>query len=302
MLDAKRVRLLEPEFLRKLERLALIAKRVHLGLAKGERRSRRKGSSVEFADYRDYVQGDDPRHVDWNLAGRLNTLYLKLFQEQEDLTLHLLIDASASMRFGAPPKLGFACKMAAAVGYIALVGYDRLSVEAFCGEAATRLPRCRGKASTYKFFTFLESILDARPDEKKDTRLEEWCRSYALRNRAKGVAVLLSDFLDPSGFDGCLRRLSTSGSDLYVVHVLSRDEVEPQVTGDLRLIDSETNAFTEISMSRALLKRYKDNVGGFCTALRRECLARGIGYIPATSDMPFERLVLDLIRRGGMVK
>ena len=125
--------ILDPEFLRKLERLAIAAKRVHLGLAKGERRSKRKGVSVEFADYRDYVQGDDTRFVDWNIYGRLDALFLKLFQEQEDLTVHLLIDASDSMAFGTPPKLEFACKLAAAIGYVALVGYDRVSVEALSG-------------------------------------------------------------------------------------------------------------------------------------------------------------------------
>jgi len=289
--------LLDPEFLRKLEALALVARRVQLGFAKGERKSKRKGSSVEFADYRDYVQGDDLRHVDWNIVGRLNSFYLKLFQEQEDLTLHILIDASASMGYGAPPKIRFAIKMAAALGYIALAGYDRLSVEAFQGNAAWRLPPCRGKASAHKFFTFLGTVR-----AQGGTALEDSCRAYVLRNRAKGVAVILSDLLDPAGFEGCLRRLCMSGSDLYVIHVLSRDEVDPQITGDLRLIDSETNGYTEISMTRTLMKRYRDNLDGFCAAIRRDCLARGIGYIPAVSDMPFERLTLELLRQGGMLK
>ena len=294
---AERSALLDPEFLRKIEALALVSRRVQLGSAKGERKSKRKGSSVEFADYRDYVQGDDLRHVDWNIVARLNAFYLKLFQEQEDLTLHLLVDASASMAFGRPPKLNFACKMAAALGYIALAGYDRLSVEAFCVNDAWRLPPCRGKASAHKLFTFLGTVR-----AQGGTKLEESCRSYVLRNRARGVAVLLSDFLDPAGFAGCLRRLCMSGSDLYVIHVLSRDEVDPQISGDLRLIDSETKTYTEISMTRTLMKRYRENLDGLCAALRRACLARGIGYIPAVSDMPFERLTLDILRQGGMLK
>ena len=290
-------RLLEPDFLRKLERLALISKRARLGMAKGERKSKRKGSSVEFADYRDYVQGDDLRHVDWNIAGRLDAFYLKLFEEQEDLTLHLLIDASTSMGFGTPVKLEFACRMAAALGYIALVGYDRLTAEAFCGDRVLRLPACRGRGNARKLFAFLEGI-----DADGPTRLEESCRSYLVRNRAKGVAVLLSDFLDPAGFEDCLRRLCMSGSDLYVIHVLSRDEVDPRISGDLRLVDSETETFTEISMSRALLRRYQQNLEGFRDALRRECLARDIGYVPAVSDTAFERITLDVLRQQGMVK
>jgi len=298
METATKERLLDADFLRQIERLALISKRAQIGMAKGERKSKRKGSSVEFADYRDYVQGDDLRHIDWNLAGRLNTLYLKLFREQEDVTLHLLLDASASMAFGKPSKIGFACKVAAALGYIALVGYDRLSVEAFQhGATSHRLPACRGKASANKLFTFLQGIQTGGT-----TQLDDACRSYILRNRAKGVAVLFSDMLDPAGFEGCLRRLCMSGSDLYIVHTLARDEVDPPISGDLRLVDSETRAHTEISMSRTLLKRYRQNLDGFCDAIRRDCLARGIGYIPAVSDMPFERLTLDVLRRGGMLK
>jgi uncharacterized protein (DUF58 family) len=290
-------RVLDAEFLRRLERLALVAKRVHLGAAKGERKSKRKGSSVEFADYREYVQGDDLRHVDWNIAGRLDHLYLKLFQEQEDLTLHVLIDASTSMNYGTPRKIDFACKVAAAVGYIALVSFDRLSVEAFAGEERQRLLPCRGKASANKLFTFLESV-----QAKGATTLEDSCRNYVLRNRTKGLALLISDLLDPEGFEGCLRRLSASGSDLYVMHVLSREEVDPPITGDLRLVDSETRAYTEISVSRTLIKKYKENLEGFREAVRQACLARNIGYIPTVSDMPFERVTLDILRRGGMVK
>ena len=288
---------LGPDFLRRLERLSLLAKKVHLGHVKGERRSRRKGQSVEFADYRDYVQGDDLRHVDWNIYGRLDALYLKLFQEQEDLTLHLLIDASRSMGFGKPSKLEFAMKMAAAIGYIGLIGYDRVAVEAFSSEGVRTLPPIRGKASARQLFAFLEDLTAGGT-----TSLEEACRSYLLRARSKGVVVLLSDFMDPQGFEPCLRRLTQARSDLYAIHVLSRDEIDPKVTGDLRLLDCETNEFTEISMSAALLKRYRENLAGFCESLRRFCVARGIGYIMAPGDTPFEELTLEMLRSGGMVQ
>jgi uncharacterized protein (DUF58 family) len=290
-------RILDPEFLRKLERLAIAAKRVRLGFAKGERRSKRKGSSVEFADYRDYVQGDDLRFVDWNIFGRLDQLYLKLFMEQEDLTVHLLIDASRSMDFGTPPKIDFACKIAAAIGYIALVGYDRVSVEAFSGAETRRMRPRRGKASAAKLFSFIESI-----GAEGGTHLEQACRSYVIRNRAKGVAVLISDFFDEEGFESCLRRLTQSGSDLYAIHVLAPEEIDPQLSGDLKLLDSETNAFTEVSTSRTLLKRYKQNLDGFCEGIRRFCLARGIGHFVASSDMPVEQLALGVLRKGGMLR
>jgi len=289
--------LLEPDFIRKLERLSIAARRVQLGVAKGERKSKRKGSSVEFADYRDYVQGDDLRHVDWNIYGRLGALYLKLFQEHEDLTVHLLVDASKSMAFGAPSKIQFAAKLAAAIGYIGLVGYDRVSAEAFSDVGTQRLLPCRGKASAHKLLTFMSSM-----SADGGTQLEQSTRSYVIRNRAKGVAVLLSDFLDPEGFEGCLRRLRQSGSDCYAIHVLSRAEIDPSVTGDLRLLDSETDTHVEVSASPALIKKYKENLSGFCEAIRRYCLAREIGYIFAPSDGPFERLTLDVLRSGGMLR
>jgi uncharacterized protein (DUF58 family) len=289
--------LLDPDFLRKLERLAIAAKRVQLGLAKGERRSKRKGSSVEFADYRDYVQGDDLRFVDWNIYGRLDALYLKLFREQEDLTVHLLIDASRSMGFGTPSKIEFACKLAAAIGYIALIGYDRVCVEAFSGTDVQRMRPCRGRASVAKMFSFIESI-----EGEGGTNLESACRSYILRNRAKGTAVIISDFFDQDGFEGCLRRLTMSGSDVYAIHVLAPEEIDPQLAGDLKLLDSETNGFVEISASRALLKRYKDNRDGFCEAIRRFCVARGIGHFIVSSDTSIEQLTLDMLRKGGMLR
>lgn len=289
--------LLEPELLRRLERLAIIAKRVQLGMSKGERRSKRKGSSVEFADYRDYVQGDDLRHIDWNIFGRLNALYLKLFEEQEDLTVHLLIDASRSMAFGSPPKLEFACKLAAAIGYIALVGYDRVAVEVFSGTNVRRMAPCRGKASARKMFSFLESI-----EADGTTELDPACRSHVLRTRTKGVSVLISDFFDEAGFEGCLRLLIQTKSDPYAIHVMAPEEVNPDISGDLKLLDCETNSFVEISMSGALLKRYARNRDGFCEAIRNYCVARQIGYFFASSDTPVETLTLDILRQGGMLR
>jgi uncharacterized protein (DUF58 family) len=297
MKDATSRPLLDPDFLRKLERLAIAAKRVQLGLSKGERRSKRKGSSVEFADYRDYVQGDDLRFVDWNIYGRLDALYLKLFREQEDLTVHLLIDASRSMSFGTPPKIEFACKLAAAIGYIALIGYDRVCLEAFSGADEHRMRPCRGRASVTKMFSFIESL-----EGEGGTHLERACRSYVLRNRAKGAAVIISDFFDQDGFEGCLRRLTMSSSDVYAIHVMAPEEIKPQLSGDLKLLDSETNSFVEISASRALLKRYTENRDGFCEAIRTFCVARGIGHFVVSSDTPVEEITLDMLRKGGLLR
>lgn len=289
--------ILEPEFLRKLERLALIARRAQLGGAKGERRSKRKGISIEFADYRDYVQGDEIRHIDWNIFSRLDSLHLKLFREQEDLTLHLLIDASRSMEFGTPPKLRFACKLAAALGYIGLAGYDRVCVEVLTEADPRALAPIRGKASAGKLFGFLESIRAEGP-----TRLESACRSHVLRIRSPGIMVLISDFFDEDGFEGSLRRLAGSGSDLYAIHVLAPEEVDPDVSGDLTFLDSETGGAVEVSISRAMLESYHARRESFCESIRRYCTARGIGYFMTPSDAPFEKLTLEILRKGGMIR
>ena len=196
---ATRTRLLDPAFLYKLERLAIQSKRVKLGVTRGERKSARKGSSVDFADYRGYVQGDDLRHIDWNIYGRLNDLYIKLFEEREDLTLHLIIDASESMAYGTPNKLDFAKRLAAALGYIALAGHERVSVEALSADGVQRITPCRGKASVEKLFTFIESI-----EASGGTELEKAFRGYLARNRTKGVAVVISDFFDENGFEGAI--------------------------------------------------------------------------------------------------
>lgn len=293
----KKEPLLDAEFLRRLERLAIVAKKVHLGATKGERRSKRKGSSTEFADYREYVQGDDLRFVDWNIYGRLEALYLKLFMENEDLTVSLLIDGSRSMSYGTPSKYRFSIRLAAAIGYVALAGYDRVCVEIFNGHEVLRLPPIRGKTSAGKLFSFLEN---AEPDG--ETHLGDVCRGHVIRNRAKGLAILISDFFDPEGYEEPFKRLLQTRSDIYGIHVLAPEEIKPDLSGDLKLVDSETGSEVEISVSGALLKRYGKNRDGFCESIRRYCVARGIGYFPASSDMAVDRLTLDVLRRGGMMR
>ncbi len=289
--------ILTPDFISKLERLALVSKRVQLGAAKGERRSKRKGMGIEFADYRDYVQGDELRHVDWNIFARLDALYLRLFEDQEDLTLHLLIDASASMGFGTPSKLEFACTLAAAIGYIALAGYDRVTVEAFSGSHSRVLPPIRGKSRARKLFSFLESLEADGP-----TRLERTCHAHLANNRVAGMYILISDFFDQEGFQGCIRKLARSRSDVHAVHVLAPEEIDPDVSGDLKLIDSETGNAVEVSISSALLKRYHADRELFCESIRKYCTARGIGYLMTGSNAPVERITLDALRKGGLIR
>ena len=289
--------ILDAAFLRRLERMAISVKKVHLGAAKGERRSKRKGTSMEFADYRGYVQGDDLRHVDWNIYSRLDELCLKLFQEFEDITLHLLLDASLSMNFGSPRKFEFGRKLLAALGYIGLAGYDRVSIGVLTGGRVEALTPVRGKASANKMLAFLQGTAP-----EGSTNLDDAIRTYALRQRGRGVYVIISDFLDEGGFEAPLKRLCATRSDIYVIQVLAPEEITPQLSGDLKLIDSESESATEISVSRGLMKRYFQNRDAFIEQVRTYCLGHGMSHFLVSSQTPVENVLLDVLRRGGLIR
>lgn len=290
--------LLTPEFLAKLNRLELASKRIVQGRLQGERRSRRKGSSVEFADYRNYSVGDDLRRIDWNIYSRLEKLFLKLFLEEEDLRVHTLIDTSLSMNFGTPTKLLFAKKIAAALSYIGMVHHDRVSVETFATSLAQDGPGpLRSKSQIHRLLHYLESIPSSGSSD-----ITSAAKAFATRNIGPGVVVVVSDFLDKNGYETALRYLVARNFDVYVIHVLSEEEVNPPQTGDLRLVDSEDGDFAEITITAPMLERYKLTVEAFKDGLRDWCGKRGIHYTFTTSDAPFERLVLEYMRRNGLVR
>lgn len=294
---AQEATLLDPDFLRKLERLSIVSKKVFTGKIKGERKSKKKGLSVEFADYRDYAQGDDLRFIDWNIFSRLDELFLKLFMEEEDLYFYLILDASKSMDFGEPLKMDFAKKVTAALAYVGLSNLDRISVSAFSSKINKTLPPMRGKSQVWRLFSFINDI---EPDG--ETSLRQVLKEFILRNTHKGVAVVVSDFLDRGGYEDALKFLIQRHFDVFVIQVLSKQELNPEIIGHLKLLDSETNEYVEISASRAVFKTYKKNLDSFTGQLRAFCLAKGIGYILASSAMPFDKLVLQYLRRLGLVK
>jgi uncharacterized protein (DUF58 family) len=287
--------LLEPEFLRKLEQLSLVAKRSFSGQLKGEKRSTKRGTSVEFADYRDYTAGDDLRRVDWNTYARLERLFLKLFLEEEDLHVYLLVDGSRSMGFGAPSKLEYARRVAAALGYVGLTSYDRVGATVFADRLRAILPPVRGRGQIFPFFRFLES---ARPEGV--TTFGASLREYALRTRRPGVAVVISDFFGPDVEAG-LKALLYRKFQMTLVHVLDPTELSPAFLGDLKLIDSETGATREITVSPSLLREYQRTVEAFCGGLQSFCRRYGVDYIRATTATPFEELILNYFRRSGLV-
>jgi uncharacterized protein (DUF58 family) len=288
--------LLDPQFLARLEQLELVSRKIFLGRLKGERRSKRKGQSVEFADYRNYVAGDDLRFLDWNLYARLDKLFLRLFMEEEDLHVHVLVDNSLSMDFGTPTKLHYAKQVAAALGFIGLVNLDRVVVQAFNERLTQTSPVLRGRRSLWRLLDFLGKIEPAGPSD-----LGRAMKDFAIRS-GKGVVVLLGDFMDKGGYEDGLRYLVARQMDVYAIQILSQEEIEPDVVGDLQLVDVEDADVAEITVNGPLLKRYKQNLAAYRAALHQFCTRRGIACLFTSTEVPFDRLVLTYLRQRGLVR
>ena len=280
-----------PEFLAQLERLSLLSRRAFRGSVKGERRSPRRGHSVEFADYRAYGHGDDLRYVDWNVYGRLDRLHVKLFVDEEDLCLHLLVDASASMRFGTPSKLDYAVRTAAALGFVGLVNHERVGVGVLRERASEGWPPARGRNQVVGLLDFLA---DVRPTGA--TRLNEALGDYASRTREPGLAVVISDLLDPRGFEAGVRRLLERRYDVHLVHLLAPTEMNPDLAGDLRLEDAETGEFRDITVDAETIRAYRERLSQFLQRVEGFCRAHEVGYHRVITDTPVEEFVVAQLR------
>ena len=289
--------LLDARFLARLEQLELVSRKIFLGRMKGERRSKKKGQSVEFADYRNYVVGDDLRFLDWNLYARLDRLFLRLFMEEEDLHFYVLIDNSLSMDFGTPSKLHYAKQVAAALGFIGLVNLDRVVIEAFNDRLKQTMPAARGRRSLWRLLDFLQKVEPAGPSDLKQS-----LKTFSLRCSGKGIVVLLSDLMDKGGYEDALRYLVARQLDIYVIQILSKEEIEPDVVGDLKLTDIEDGDVAEITVSGPRLKRYKQNLAAYRAALHEFCARRGVTYLFTSNQVPFDRLVLTYLRQRGLVR
>lgn len=289
--------LLSPELCAQLERLELVTRKIFRGRMKGERRSKRKGQSVEFADFRNYVAGDDLRLLDWNLYARLDKLIVKLFLEEEDLHFYALIDASRSMDFGNPTKLEYAKRLAAALAYVGLIRADRVRVETLHQGVNERAPTFRGRASIWRMIEQIEKI-----EPHGETDLARGVKNFCLRNRGRGVVVLISDLMDKQGYEAALKYFVSHEMDCFVIQVLSREEIEPDVKGDLRLVDCEDQSEAEITASAPLLRKYQQTLNSFVADAQLFCTKRGIHYLLANNQIPVEELVAKHLRRRGLVR
>ncbi len=289
--------LLSPELLARLEKMELVSRKIFRGRMKGERRSPRKGQSVEFADFRNYVPGDDLRFVDWNTFARLEKLFLKMFLEEEDLHFYALIDASSSMDFGEPTKLRYAAQLAAALGFVGLIRSDRVKIETLDQSEREAAPVFRGRRSLWQMLDYLEGIGPGRP-----VPLADGVKSFCLRNSGKGILVLITDLMDKTGYEAALRYLVSQDMDVYVVQVLSAEELEPEIQGDLRLVDCEDEDVADVTVSGPLMKRYKQTLAAFVESAREFCTRRGMVYLLARNQVPVEELISGYLRTRGLVR
>ncbi len=289
--------LLHSDLLRRLDQLELQPRRVLGGVLRGERRSRKRGQGIDFADYRHYTSGDDLRFIDWNIYGRLDRLFVKLFQEEQDLQVHILLDTSRSMAYGDPPKIDFARRAAAAIAYVALTGQDKLSLTCFQAEPGARFGPARGRHHVRRLFGMLDSI---EPDGR--TSLRAICRGLAQRVRGRSLVIVISDFLDPEGFEPALRWLVRDSFDVTVLHTLAPQEIDPKLTGHLELRDMETDHKVEVTVTPRLKAAYKRNLEAYITQIQQYCTRLGMLYMLLPTDTPIEDLVLKRLREGGLLR
>ena len=291
--------LLSPQFMHKLDRLDVLSRKILAGKLQGERRSKKRGQSVEFADYRPYVAGDDLRFIDWNLYARLDRLFLRLFLEEEDLSVSVLLDVSRSMDWGDPNKLLYAKRLAAALGYIGLVNYNRVHLYSFAETLVDQLPNLRGRRPIPRVIDFLR-----RQQPRQAGSLTAVCRHFALAQRAKGLVILISDFFDKGELADALRYLAGDRYDVYAIQLLAPQEIDPtkgSLVGDVKLLDCEDGQATEISISPVLIKRYQANLQAYCQHVRAQCRRRGIAYLFSDTSIPFDTLVLKYLREKGLL-
>lgn len=291
-------RVLSEAFLRSLNRLRLDAPRRMRGVYTGERPSKKRGRSVEFADYRAYTPGDDPRRLDWNILARHGKTFIKLFEDEEDATVTILLDASGSMRWLAEgeaesSKWRRAAEVALAIGCVALSSGDRVIFEtssrARCG------PR-RGLGGMSELIRLAEREAANPPDTRAN--LNEWLRRHAAAARP-GLCYLVSDMLDPAGYLDGLNALGGAGLDVSVLHTLCPDELEPGIAGDLRLRDIESAEMQDVSLDPAVLSRYRERLTAFTAGIRNQVMRRGGRYQLVDTSTAIEQIVLGDLRRQG---
>jgi len=316
--------LLETRLMARLDRFDVRTQKVFPGKLLGERRSKRRGQSVEFEDFRNYVPGDDLRHIDWNVYARLDRLFVKVFLEEEDLAVQIALDASASMDTGDPNKLLFASRLAMALGYIGLVKNNRVGLTIFgkpggWGEEEKgwiHLPELRGRQKVQRLGQFvLDKIWGDRTSGTLSTGrpginggVADALATIARTRIGKGVMIILSDFLAEDGYERGLRALAAAGGyDTYCLQILSPGELEPEkeaggiIAGDLRLTDIESGKAAEVTVTAPIIKKYKERLAAYIDTLSRYCMAHEMNHALVRSDTKLETILFETLRKRGVI-
>jgi uncharacterized protein (DUF58 family) len=287
----------DDQFLKKLEYLYIVSKKAFAGRMRADRRTKKTGSGIEFADHRDYAMGDDFRYIDWNIYGRMDKLLLRLFEEEEDLSIYLLMDCSTSMRIGDPPKQHYAMKVTAALSYLGLANLDRVSIIPFSDDLHERLAPARGKGRIFKVFDFLRSV-----EPGGLTRLGPCVTKFVHQTKRRGLAVLVSDFYDPAGFEEGINVLRYNKYEPFVIQLFDPKEADPPLRGDLTLVDCETGELREVTVSASLLEEYRREHERYCKEIEQFCTARAVPFFRTHTGVPFDDLILRIFRAGGFLK
>ncbi len=289
--------LFDDEFQKKLESLAIVSRRVFAGRQRAERRTKKKGSGIEFADHRDYVPGDDFRYVDWNVYQRFGRLLVRLYEEEEDLSVYFIVDCSTSMGFGDGKKFDQARRLCAALAYVALANLDRVTIVSANDSIVARMPTTRGKGRIFKVFEFLRRI---EPDGVTD--LSDSLKTFVAQHKRRGLAVLISDLYDPAGFEHGINVLRYNKFEPYVLHLVDPEEAKPKLQGDVRIYDCETGDEREVTVTAKLLERMERAWNDYLVEVERFCTSRQVPYFVADVKTPFDELVLSVFRRGGFLR
>jgi uncharacterized protein (DUF58 family) len=287
---------LEPALLRRLERLGLVSRKRVANQVKGERRSIQRGSSMNFVDYREYVPGDDVNQIDWNVYGRLDHLVVKLFEDEQNVTVHLLIDNSKSMDWGEPNKLQLAIQLAGSLGYIGLSSFDRVQCATFSDTVGVSFGPAKSQREAHDLFAYLSDIKAAG-----ETDFEASLRAYATENRRPGLAIILTDLLSHSSFEVGVRHLLERRYEVALIHILAPAEVHPSIGGDVKLIDRETGRFVDVTLNQRALNQYHERYQTWTKAIESFCGRHGIVYERVESDEPLDKLLFQSFRRRGLV-
>jgi uncharacterized protein (DUF58 family) len=289
--------LFDEQFLKKLEYLHVVSRKAFTGKLRADRRMKKVGSGIEFADHRRYSIGDDFRYIDWNVYGRIDRLLLRLFEEEEDLHIYILLDASRSMKIGNPLKLHYAMQVAAALTYIGLGNLDRVGIVPFSDKLHEQLPTARGKRRIFTVLEFLRNV-----EVGGLTQLGSCMDQFVHRTKRRGLAVVISDFYDPKGFEEGINELRYNKFEPFVLQVFDAKEANPSLHGDLTLVDCETGETKEITVSRSLLEAYKQEHEKYMNELSQYCTKRAIPYFRTHTGVPFDELILKIFRQGGFLR